>query len=234
MPFKVRCKLVGFANDVDNFPCHFDYQIGEEFTYDGERIEGRICPGVLLTMVPTIWHTFFSGNRAYERIIFRYSGLSAKDPSMKTYDGIGFRPLKKPPAGAGERSKIVVSPERPTSLKGGAGFACADCRTSAYFMVESFDLASGGYTLPYYRREMSLLEKIRNEPGIPADEILGKFTEWEREEIYPPLSPVNVRLMLDELAEVNYIELRNGKAYPKSTPRGKNKKGYPPPYQRYG
>jgi uncharacterized repeat protein (TIGR04076 family) len=217
MPFKVRCKLVGFANDADNFPCHFDYKIGEEFTYDGEKIEGRICPGVLLTMVPTIWHTFFSGNRAYERIIFRYSGLSGKDPSMKDYDGIGFRPLKKIPEGAGERSKIVVSPERPKSLKGGAGFACADCRTSAYFMVESFDLASGGYTLPYYRREMSLLEKIRNEPGMTADEILSKFTEWEREEIYPPLSPVNVRLMLDELVEVNYIELQNEKAYPKSS-----------------
>jgi hypothetical protein len=84
-------------------------------------------------------------------------------------------------------------------------------------MVESFDLASGGYTLPYYRREMSLLEKIRNEPGLTADEILSKFTEWEREEIYPPLSPVNVRLMLDELAEVNYIELQNEKAYPKSS-----------------
>jgi hypothetical protein len=38
MPFKVRCKLIGFMNDVDRFPCHFDYKIGEEFTYDGERI----------------------------------------------------------------------------------------------------------------------------------------------------------------------------------------------------
>jgi len=67
--------------------------------------------------------------------------------------------------------------------------------------------------------EMTILEKIRNEPGITADEILSKFTEWEREEIYPPLSTINVRLMLDELAEVNYIELRDGKAYPKSSSR---------------
>ena len=42
MPFKVRGKLIGFMNDVDRFPCHFDYKMGEEFTYDGERIEGRI------------------------------------------------------------------------------------------------------------------------------------------------------------------------------------------------
>ena len=216
MPFKVKGKLIGFMNDVDRFPCHFDYEIGEEFTYDGERIEGRICPGVLLTMVPTVWQTFFSGRRAYERIIFKYSGLSLKDPSMKQYDGIGFRPLKEAPEGSGEKSGIVVTPERPTALKGGGTFACADCRTSAYFSVEPIDLASGGYTLPYYKREMSVFDKIKNRPGITVDEILGMFTDFERDEIYPPLYSVNVQLMLDELEEVGYVELRDGKAYPGS------------------
>jgi len=216
MPFKVKCKLIGFMNDVERFPCHFDYEIGEEFTYDGERIEGRICPGVLLTMVPTIWQTFFSGKRAYERIIFKYSGLSARDPGMKEYDGIGFRPLKEAPVGSGDKSKIVVSPERPAGLKGGGTFACADCRTSAYFSVEPIDVASGGYTLPYYKREMSILDKIKSSPGITVDEILGTYTDFERDEIYPPLYPVNVQLMLDELEEVGYIKLRDGKAYPGS------------------
>ena len=51
---------------------------------------------------------------------------------------------------------------------------------------------------------------------VTVDDILGKYTDWEREKIYPPLGPVNVQLMLDELAEVNYIELRDGKAYPGS------------------
>lgn len=217
MPFKVRCKLIGFMNDADRFPCHFDYQIGEEFTYDGATIEGRVCPGVLLTMVPSVWQTFFSGRRAYERIIFRYSGLSTRDPGMKDYNGIGFRPLKEAPEGSGGKSGIVVSPEIPTSLKGGTGFACADCRTSAYFMVETIDLASGGYTLPYYNREMAILEKIKSQPGMTVAEILDKFTDWEREEIYPPLGPVNVQLMLEELEEVNYIELRDGRAYPGSS-----------------
>ena len=216
MPFKVRGKLIGFMNDVDRFPCHFDYEIGEEFTYDGERIEGRICPGVLLTMVPTVWQTFFSGKRAYERIIFKYSGLSAKDLSMKEYDGIGFRSLKEAPEGSGGKSGIVVTPERPTGLKGGGTFACADCRTSAYFSVEPIDLASGGYTLPYYKREMSIFDKVRSHPGITVAEILGAFTDFERDEIYPPLYTVNVQLMLDELEEVGYVELRDGKAYPGS------------------
>ncbi|HUT68315.1 MAG TPA: hypothetical protein VMW86_07175, partial [Dehalococcoidales bacterium] len=140
----------------------------------------------------------------------------AKDPGMKEYDGIGFRPLKEAPEGSGNKSTIVVSPERPTGLKGGGTFACADCRTSAYFSVEPIDVASGGYTLPYYRREMSVLEKIKSNPGITVDEILDKFTDFERDEIYPPLYSVNVQLMLDELAEVDYIELRDGKAYPKN------------------
>ena len=216
MPFKVKGKLIGFMNDVDRFPCHFDYKIGEEFTYDGETIEGRICPGVLLTMVPTVWQTFFTGKRAYERIIFKYSGLSLKDESMKQYDGIGFRPLKEAPEGSGGRSGIVVSPEIPTGLKGDGSFACADCRTSAYFSVEPIDLATGGYTVPYYRREMSILEKIKAEPGLTVEEILSKYTDFERYEVYPPLNPVNVSLMLDELAEVDYIELRDGRAYPGS------------------
>ena len=215
MPFKVRGKLIGFMNDVDRFPCHFDYKMGEEFTYDGERIEGRICPGVLLTMVPTVWQTFFSGRRAYERIIFKYSGLDAKDPGMKEYDGIGFRPLKEAPEGSGEKSGIVVTPERPTGLKGGGSFACADCRTSAYFSVEPIDLASGGYTLPYYKREMSILQKVKENPGMTVEEILQKFTDFERDEIHPPLYNVIVQLMLDELEEVGYVELKDGKAYPK-------------------
>jgi len=216
MPFKVRGKLIGFMNDVDRFPCHFDYEIGEEFTYDGERIEGRICPGVLLTMVPTVWQTFFSGRRAYERIIFKYSGLSLKDTSMKQYDGIGFRPLKEAPEGSGDKQGIVVTPERPEGLKGGGSFACADCRTSAYFSVEPIDLASGGYTLPYYKREISIFEKVKSNPGITVDEILGMFTDFEKDDIYPPLYAVNVQLMLDELEEVGYIELKDGKAYPGS------------------
>ena len=203
-------------NDVERFPCHFDYEIGEEFTYDGERIEGRICPGVLLTMVPTIWQTFFSGKRAYERIIFKYSGLDAKDPSMKKYDGIGFRPLKEAPEGSGGKSNIVATPERPTGLKGGGTFACADCRTSAYFSVEPIDVASGGYTLPFYKREMSILDKVKSSPGITVDEILKSYTDFERDEIHPPLYEVIVQLMLEELEEVGYVELRDGKAYPGS------------------
>jgi uncharacterized repeat protein (TIGR04076 family) len=42
MPFKVKCTLVSFTGDPENFPCHFNYEIGDAFTYDGEKFEGRI------------------------------------------------------------------------------------------------------------------------------------------------------------------------------------------------
>jgi len=219
MPFKVRGKLIGFMNDAEKFPCHFDYEIGEEFTYDGSAIEGRICPGVLLTMVPVVWQTFFSGKHANERVLFRYDGLSAKDESMKQYDGIGFRPLKEAPEGSGERAGIVASTQRPGAMTGGSGFGCADCRTSAYFMVEPVDIASGGYTLPFYRRQMAILDRVIAKPGTTAAEILDTFTEWERESIHPTIYEVNVQLMLEELEQVGYVELRDGRAWPGKRPR---------------
>jgi hypothetical protein len=165
----------------------------------------------------------FSGNRHHERVLFRYSGPNEKDPSRKQYDGIGFRPLKGPPEGVDEKYFLYFSgkaPQRPQELisKGGYGIPCHDCRTSVFFVCEPIDLASGGDSLPYYKREMSILEKVKTEPGMSADEILNKFTEWEREEIYPPLTGINVHLMLDELAEVDYIEIKDGKAYPKNRP----------------
>jgi hypothetical protein len=93
-------------------------------------------------------------------------------------------------------------------------FECGDKRTLAQFLCEPVDIAGGGYDQPYYRREMALLEKIQAEPGIDTEEIRNRFTEWELEEIYPPLTPIMVRLMLNELSLVNYIEIREGKAYP--------------------
>jgi uncharacterized repeat protein (TIGR04076 family) len=219
MPFKVRFKVVGWAGDVEHYPCHYGYEIGDEFTFDGERFEGRICPGCLPGVIRLLPIVMYSGFSHPQRILFMYSGLSARDPSRKKYDGIGFRPLKKPLEGSDPRF-IEPSPlESPMELKRSWGFTCDDTRTAARFRCEPIGLASGGDSLPYYNREMNILEKIKGQPGLTADEILNKFSDWEREEIYPPLHPINVRLMLDELATVDYIELRDGKAYPKNPPK---------------
>lgn len=215
MPFKVRCKLVAFMGDEERFPCHFDYKIGDEFSFNGERFEGRICPGLWVTMTPVLSALHRSGNAHFSHITFRYSGLSARDPSMKKYDGIGFRPLKKPPEGSLPQHIQALPDKPPTELQGGWGFVCGDSRTSAFFIGEPYDLADKGDSLPYYNREMAILEKIKEEPGLNAEEVLAKFTNWERDEIYPPLNIVNTQLFMDELASVGYIEYRDGKVYPK-------------------
>jgi hypothetical protein len=219
MPFKVKCKLVGFQGDVKNFPCHFDYKIGAEFTYDGEKFEGKICNGLLKNMAPVVWNTIFYGAGDYDRMLYLYTGLSARDPALKEYDGIGFRPLKEAPAMADPKYLKSISAELPQNLiKRPRGFVCDDTRTGAFFTCEPIALADGGDMRTHYTREMSVLKKIKNEPGMTIDEILLKFTKWEREEIYPPIYPLNLSLMLGELATVHYIELRDGRAYPKNPP----------------
>jgi hypothetical protein len=61
-------------------------------------------------------------------------------------------------------------------------------------------LADGGDMKTHYNRAMSILEKIKKQPGMTVDEILSKFTKFEREEIYPPIYDINVSLMLNETA----------------------------------
>ncbi|UCD08865.1 MAG: hypothetical protein JSU79_10995 [Dehalococcoidales bacterium] len=216
MPFKVKCTLVSFTGDPENFPCHFNYEIGDSFTYDGEKFEGRICNGLLKNMAPVIWNTVFYGEGDYDRMIYLYSGLSVKDPEMKKYDGVGYRPLKEVPKGADSKYLSGIPPVPPKSLiKRKRGFTCDDTRTGARFTCEPVNLASGGDMLTYYNRAMSILDKIRQQPGMTADEILEKYTEFEREEVYPPIYNLNVSLMMDELAVVEYIDIIDGKAYPK-------------------
>lgn len=222
MPFKVRCKLVSFTGDPERFPCHFDYHIGDEFTYDGEKFEGKICNGLLKNMAPVLWSTIFYGYGDYDRMVYLYCGLSARDPSMAKYDGIGFRPLKEAPEGADPKHLKSISADPPQGLiKRQRGFVCDDSRTGAYFTCEPIGLASGGDMKTHYNRAMSILEKIKKQSGMTVDEILNSFTKFEREEIYPPIFNLNLSLMLDEMATVNYIELKDGRAFPKNPPSTK-------------
>ena len=207
MPFKVRCRLIAFMGDEEKYPCHFGYQIGDEFTYDGEQFTGRICLSLLPNMVPVIKILHDLGNKGSKRSLIRYAGHSKRDPGMKKYDGLGYAPLKQSPS-MGSMSALQG---------GGFPLVCNDSKTSALFIAEPFGLASAGFDTPYYMREMSILEKIKKEPGIQTDMIIKRFTDWERDEIFPPLTPVLMDLMLDELAETGYIKIREGKAYPQES-----------------
>ena len=217
MAYKVKCRLVAFLGDVENFPCHFGYRIGDEFIYDGEKFIGRVCSGLFSSNMLSVIDTIrYSGNLHFGHFPWNYSGLSRSEPSMKKYDGVGWANVKKEEIPEGARKEYL---ERtlpiPSERRGRGGFHCADLRILAVFRAEPFGLSDKGFDLPFYKREMSILEKIKAEPGLSADEVLAQFTRWEREEIYPPLGPVNVDLMIRELEGAGYIELRDGRTYAK-------------------
>lgn len=211
--FKVRCKLISFEGDEAKFPCHFNYKIGDEFYYDGVYFTGKICPGLFASMMPVIHGVYLLGNKYSENIMYRYRGLDARDPSMAKYDGVGFRPLKTPQEGAPAKMGKALSYHPKTGKAKGGHFLCGDDRILAHFACEAVDLSDSEYAMPFYRREISILEKIEAEPGIKTTEILDRFTEFERDEIGPPLTPVLLEVMLDALTDMNYIEIRDGKTY---------------------
>lgn len=211
--FKVRCKLVSFEGDEEMFPCHFNYKIGDEFYYDGVYFTGKICPGLFASMMPVIHGVYLLGNKYSENIMYRYRGLDARDPSMANYDGVGFRPLKMPKEGAPAKMGKALSYHPKTGKAKGGHFLCADARILAHFACEAVDLSDSEYAMPFYRREISILEKIEGEPGIKTAEILDRFTEFEKDEISPPLTPVLLEVMLDALTDMGYIEIREGGVY---------------------
>jgi uncharacterized repeat protein (TIGR04076 family) len=204
MPFKIRCELVAFMGDEEEYPCHFGYKIGDEIIYDGEQFTGRICLGIQATMVPVLKMLHDLGRKGSKRSLIRYSGHSKRDPAMKNYDGLGYTPLKQ----------SLSMGSMPAIQDGGLPISCNDSKTSALFIAKPFDLASAGFDTPYYMREMNILEKIKNEPGIQTDMIIKHFTDCERDEIFPPLTPVVMDLMLNELTETGYINIVERKAYP--------------------
>jgi uncharacterized repeat protein (TIGR04076 family) len=212
--FKVRCKFVSFLGDAEKFPCHFGYKEGDEIYYDGMKFTGNICPGLMSSMMPVVLGMFLSGNRYCENIMYRYRGPDAKDPSMKKYDGVGFRPIQRNLSGGPSAIGKIIGVPSDTEKPKAWHCECADMRTLAQFAVEVVDLSDSEYAQPFYRRGIAILEKIEAEPGIAVDTIRDRFTEFEKNEISPRLTPVFLQVMLDALVDVNYIEIRDGKAYP--------------------
>ena len=88
----------------------------------------------------------------------------------------------------------------------GAHFLCGDERTLAHFSCEPIDLSDSDYAQPFFKRSVAILEKIKAEPGIQTTEILSRFSEFERNEIGPVLTPVLLEVILEALTDMKYIE----------------------------
>jgi uncharacterized repeat protein (TIGR04076 family) len=205
MAYKVRATFVGFLADEEKYPCHFDYKPGDTITYDGAKFEGRLCPGLLNVLIPKIKIIMDSGTKHYQAVLFRkHGGPSVRDPSMKEHDGIGFRMLDRDPD---DLEKKFYNPK-------GVVVCCEDVRTLAAFLLEPIDLAEGGFYLGDYKRQMEFLGKIKAEPGLTVNGLINKFSDYEKK-LYPPLKLDFVQQALEEMAAVNYIEIKDGKIYPK-------------------
>jgi uncharacterized repeat protein (TIGR04076 family) len=200
--FKVKCTMISFRGDEQKYPCHFNYKIGDEFYYNGVNFTGRICPGLLASMMPVVHGVYLLGNKYSENIMYRYRGHDTRDPAMTKYDGVGFRPIA-----------ATIEPDSDvTKIKVGH-FLCSDDRTLAHFSCEPVDISDSDYAQPFYRREIAILEKVEQEPGIKTSEIVERFNEFERDNISPPLTKSLLRVLLEALVDMKYIEMRDGKIY---------------------
>jgi hypothetical protein len=227
--FKVKATLVRFAGDVERYPCHFGYKVGDEIIYDGEQFIGRICLQILPLLNKHIPPLYAAGPRYINPMFyypFFYAPLSLKKPELKKYDGLGFKIVKE---------NIVEPKYHMANFKSPNAFKwpphdkrdinkdimgrCDDLRTAATFKFEAFDLCDKGDAVPYFRKQMLILDKILRKPGIRVDTILGEFSNDHLEDIYPGLNPVLFEVLLEEIEVIGYAEIQNGKAF--ITERGK-------------
>jgi hypothetical protein len=221
--FQVKATVIGFAGDEEKYPCHFQHKVGDTFIYDGEKYIGRICPGLSAVVVPRMMDFFAAGPRIVPTpqyyYAFWYAPVSRRDESNRKFDGIGFRNVlhtevepqdsiaSLKPAHAFDWPPVS---ERIVALKNST-VTCGDTRTSLRMKIEAFDLAEKGDSTTYFRREMSILNKVLPKPGIKLDKVLDEFTMDEIEGIYPALSPILIQVLAEELALLHYVEIEEGK-----------------------
>jgi len=224
--FKVKATVIGFNGNEAKYPCHFRYKIGDEIIYDGETVMGRVCPAMLPQFGATFNALFASGGRHKEGepagsyFPFWHSPLSLYDPAYKKYDGVGFKPTLER---ADEDYKYIADEtlfDIPPGGKYNIGKGtekrefhciCGDQHTLCEFKVEAIDLADKGDALPYYRRGMTILKKVKENPGIAIDKILGTFDDDERDNIYPSLGQKIVAVMVGELELVGHVTVKDNK-----------------------
>jgi hypothetical protein len=231
--FQVKATAIDFAGDEQKYPCHFQHKIGDTFIYDGEKYIGRICPGFSAVVVPRMMDFFAAGPRLVPTpqyyYAFWYAPVSRRDESRKKLDGIGFRNVLHTEVEPRGSIASLQPPhafdwppvtERIVSLDRSI-VTCGDTRTSLRMKIEAFDLAEKGDSITYFRREMSILNKVLAKPEIRLDRILNEFTKEQIEGIYPALSPILTQVLTEELALMDYLKIENGRAT--VTPKGEVK-----------
>ena len=225
MPFQIKATVVGFLGDEEKYPCHFLHKVGDEFIYDGEKFVGKICPSMVRLLITAMMPLHAGGPRfmppAAHYYPFWYTTNSKKDPARAKYDGLGFQNVldSKPElpyhmANMAPPHSYVWPPIKERTIAMDAfTVVCPDIRTSMVMKARSFDLSDKGYDTPYFRREMVILDRVSKKQGLPVDEILSQFSREEIEQIHPAMSPILVDCLTEELTLMEYLEIKDGKAF---------------------
>jgi uncharacterized repeat protein (TIGR04076 family) len=220
--FKVKATVVGFLGDVSKYPCHFNHKVGDEIIWTGAELKGRLCPAILPMVAEKVAALYAAGPRYVDPAYyfpFWYAPASTYDPSLKKYDGIGFKPILH----TVEDIKYGMSALRPSNsfkwpphpertVARDNVLVCPDYRTALVLKLEAFDLADDGDSVIFFRRMMSILSKVPKKPGLAVDKILDQYTKEQIEGIHPPLSQILVGILVEELELIGYLEVKNGKA----------------------
>lgn len=221
MPFSVKATLVAFQADPEHYPCHACLHIGDEVIWDGQELHGKMCPDVMPLIAQAAYALQTAGPR-YKNPgfynLFWYAGNSAIDLEKKKYDGNGFRPILEQWDNPSPHVCCLQDPNafhwppakgRPVMRD--VMVMCPDSRTGACFKVEAFDLATAGYQLPYTRREITIMDRIAKAGGSCAmDKIIDLYNDFERDEIYPPLTIEIVEPMVEELETLDFVTVQDG------------------------
>ncbi|MBN1366987.1 MAG: hypothetical protein JW967_03580 [Dehalococcoidales bacterium] len=222
MSFQVKAKLVEFLGDLEKYPCHFGHNVGDTVIFDGEKYVGRLCPDVWPLLAPKVYAMHCMGPRYIEPNLFHpfcFEPPTVRDPSRKKYDGLGYKTIfetryepKYHIANLIPPTAFTWPPQDGTGPKVVA-VICPDYRSSAVFILEAFDLSDKGFDIPYFRRQMVILDRLLKKPGLAGDGILKMFSKKEREEIVPYLGPEILPIFLEELELMGYLDIKDGKNY---------------------
>ena len=223
MPFKVKATMVAFLGNTEKYPCHQNYKVGDEITFDGRTLEGNVCPEVLPQLAQKINAIHSAGPRfvdpAYYNL-FWYAPCSTAAPENKKYDGNGFKPtlesMNEPPhtlAALIDPNAFHWPPVEDRICLTDVNVICPDARTSAVFKVEAVDLCEFGESAPYFRRSMTIINKLAKNPGMSIEEIDASFTEKQIYEIYPPLTAQMTTYLMEEMLSLGYAELKEDRYY---------------------
>lgn len=221
--FKVKAIVVNFLGNKERYPCHHQYKLGDEFIFDGAGFQGTICPSLAISVVPRMMELHSAGPRYRDYLFyypFLYAPLSIDDPDLKNFDGLGYKNvLSNYHEPQYHMAKLTSSetfkwpPQKERFKQREVKLICPDYRTSVVVKIEAFDLSDKGRNIPFFRREMTILDKVLKKPGIKANRILKEFSREQIEEIYPALGQAMVDSLLDELAVMGYLEIRDGKVF---------------------